>query len=46
MWRLAWTFAPGDRVMQIENNYDTEVYNGDVGYIDDVDPNMGEIVRV
>jgi hypothetical protein len=30
--------------MQIENDYDKEVYNGDIGYIDDVDPNVGEIV--
>ena len=31
--RFGWTFAPGDKVMQIENDYDKEVYNGDVGYI-------------
>jgi exodeoxyribonuclease V alpha subunit len=42
--RLGWTFAPGDKVMQIENDYDKEVYNGDIGFIDDVDPNVGEIV--
>jgi exodeoxyribonuclease V alpha subunit len=30
--------------MQIENDYDKEVYNGDIGYIDDVDPTAGEIV--
>jgi ATP-dependent exoDNAse (exonuclease V) alpha subunit len=24
--------------MQIENDYDKDVYNGDIGYIDDVDP--------
>jgi exodeoxyribonuclease V alpha subunit len=30
--RLGWTFSPGDKVMQIENDYDKEVYNGDVGY--------------
>ena len=41
--RFGWTFAPGDKVMQIENDYDKEVYNGDIGYIDDVDPNEGEI---
>jgi ATP-dependent exoDNAse (exonuclease V) alpha subunit len=23
---------PGDKVMQIENDYDKEVYNGDIGY--------------
>src|SRR6266542_4493763 len=42
--RFGWTFFPGDKVMQIENDYDKEVYNGDIGYIDDVDPNAGEIV--
>ncbi len=42
--RFGWTFAPGDKVMQIENDYDKEVYNGDIGYIDDVDPAAGEIV--
>ena len=36
--------ASGDKVMQIENDYDKEVYNGDIGTIDDVDPNAGEIV--
>jgi exodeoxyribonuclease V alpha subunit len=30
--------------MQIENDYDKEVYNGDIGTIDDVDSNAGEIV--
>jgi hypothetical protein len=29
--------------MQIENDYDKEVYNGDIGYIDDVDPDDGEL---
>jgi exodeoxyribonuclease V alpha subunit len=42
--RFGWTFAPGDKVMQIENDYDKEVYNGDIGYIDDVDANAGEVV--
>jgi exodeoxyribonuclease V alpha subunit len=41
--RFGWIFAPGDKVMQIENDYDKEVYNGDIGYIDAVDPNAGEI---
>lgn len=27
------TFAVGDKVMQTKNNYDKEVFNGDVGYI-------------
>jgi exodeoxyribonuclease V alpha subunit len=29
--------------MQIENDYDKEVYNGDIGTIDDVDPAEGEL---
>jgi hypothetical protein len=41
--RFGWTFAPGDKVMQIENDYEKEVYNGDIGYIDDVDPEIGEL---
>jgi exodeoxyribonuclease V alpha subunit len=41
--RFGWTFAPGDKVMQVENDYDKDVYNGDVGYIDDVDPDAGEV---
>ena len=28
---------------QIENDYDKDVYNGDIGYIDDVDPDAGEL---
>jgi len=42
--RFGWTFAPGDKVMQIQNDYDKEVYNGDIGYVDDVDPNAGEVL--
>jgi exodeoxyribonuclease V alpha subunit len=41
--RLGWTFAPGDKVMQIENDYDKEVYNGDIGTINCVDHETGEI---
>jgi exodeoxyribonuclease V alpha subunit len=42
--RFGWTFAPGDKIMQIENDYDKEVYNGDIGFIEDVDTEAGEIV--
>ncbi|WP_299654950.1 ATP-dependent RecD-like DNA helicase [uncultured Jannaschia sp.] len=42
--RFGWTFAPGDKVMQIENDYDKEVSNGDIGYVDGVDPDEGELV--
>jgi exodeoxyribonuclease V alpha subunit len=29
--------------MQIENDYDKEVYNGDIGYVDGVSPEVGEL---
>jgi len=41
--RFGWTFGPGDKVMQVENDYDKEVYNGDIGYVGDVDPEGGEL---
>ncbi|WP_306755471.1 ATP-dependent DNA helicase [Paracoccus actinidiae] len=41
--RFGWTFAPGDKVMQIENDYDKDVYNGDIGTIEDVDIDEGEV---
>ena len=41
--RFGWIFAPGDKVMQIENDYDKEVYNGDIGYIDAIDLDAGEL---
>jgi len=31
--RFGWEFRPGDRVLQIENNYDKDVFNGDIGEI-------------
>jgi exodeoxyribonuclease V alpha subunit len=32
-----------DKVMQIENGYDKEVYNGDIGFVADVEPEEGEL---
>ena len=29
-------FSVGDKVMQMENNYDKEVYNGDIGFISSI----------
>ena len=29
--RAGYTYRPGDKVMQIKNNYDKEVFNGDIG---------------
>lgn len=31
------TFRVGDRVMQLRNNYDKDVYNGDIGFVKSVD---------
>lgn len=42
--RFGWTFAPGEKVMQIENDYEKDVYNGDIGMIEDVDIDEGEVV--
>lgn len=33
------TYRKGDKVMQIHNNYDKNVFNGDIGYISSVDEN-------
>jgi exodeoxyribonuclease V alpha subunit len=41
--RFGWTFAPGDKVMQVENDYDKDVYNGDIGTVEDVDLDEGEL---
>jgi exodeoxyribonuclease V alpha subunit len=42
--RFGWTFGPGDKVMQVENDYDKEVYNGDVGFIRSIDVESSEVV--
>lgn len=34
--RGGYNFRKGDRVMQIRNNYDKEVFNGDLGYVETV----------
>ena len=35
--RGGYTYRQGDRVMQLRNNYDKDVFNGDLGYIREVD---------
>ena len=40
------TFRRGDRVMQMRNNYDKDVYNGDIGVIKDVDAEEQTLVVV
>ena len=37
-------FKIGDKVMQITNNYDKEVYNGDIGRITSIDAESQEVV--
>jgi exodeoxyribonuclease V alpha subunit len=34
----------GDKVMQVRNNYDLEVYNGDIGIVSKVDPTAISVV--
>jgi exodeoxyribonuclease V alpha subunit len=41
--RFGWTFCPGDKVMQIENDYDKEVYNGDLGVVSRIDVEESEL---
>ena len=41
--RFGWKFAAGDRVMQTENDYDKDVYNGDLGFVASIDPEAGEL---
>lgn len=36
-------FRVGDKVMQTKNNYDKDVFNGDIGYIDSIDPDNTSI---
>lgn len=35
--RYGWTYSPGDKVLQNINNYDKDVFNGDIGFIDSID---------
>ena len=41
--RFGWTFCPGDKVMQIENDYDKDVYNGDLGIVSRIDIEESEL---
>jgi len=37
-------YREGDRVLQIRNNYDKDVYNGDIGQVDGVDLDAQEVI--
>ena len=41
--RFGWTFTAGDKVMQAENDYDEDVYHGDLGFIARIDPEQGDV---
>jgi exodeoxyribonuclease V alpha subunit len=38
-------FRPGDKLMQTQNNYDKDVYNGDIGYLYSINP-VGQSLTV
>ena len=38
-----WTYAPGDKVLQTINNYDKDVYNGDLGIVSRIDMEESEL---
>jgi len=38
-----WNFRSGDKVMQTVNNYDKDVFNGDIGWISKIDPEQREV---
>jgi exodeoxyribonuclease V alpha subunit len=42
--RGAVVFRKGDRVMQLRNNYDKDVFNGDVGFVADAYPEERKLV--
>jgi exodeoxyribonuclease V alpha subunit len=42
--RFGWSYGVGDKVMQIENNYDKSVYNGDIGIITSISQAESEVV--
>src|SRR5439155_1738267 len=41
--RFGWTFCAGDKVMQIENDYEKDVYNGDLGIVSHIDMEESEL---
>ena len=41
--RFGWQFRPGDKVIQTENDYDKDVFNGDIGQVVKIDPVEHEV---
>ncbi|MBI5272798.1 MAG: ATP-dependent RecD-like DNA helicase [Chlamydiia bacterium] len=46
LFRAGRRFHVGDKVMQIQNDYDRKVYNGDIGRIGTIDPSEQTVVVV
>jgi exodeoxyribonuclease V alpha subunit len=42
--RFGSAFAPGDKIMQTENDYDREVFNGDLGRVKRIDQTDGVLI--
>ena len=42
--RFGWVYAVGDKVMQVENDYDKDVYNGDIGFVTTVDESQQQLL--
>ena len=38
------TYCVGDKVMQTRNNYDKDIYNGDLGLIQRIDPELKQVI--
>jgi exodeoxyribonuclease V alpha subunit len=41
--KFGYRFSVDDKVMQIENNYDKDVYNGDIGFVTHIDHDEQEL---
>jgi exodeoxyribonuclease V alpha subunit len=42
--RFGWRFSSGDRVMETQNDYDREVFNGDLGTVVRIDEDEGALI--
>jgi exodeoxyribonuclease V alpha subunit len=42
--KFGWSYGAGDKVLQTVNNYDKEVFNGDIGTISSIDTEESELV--
>lgn len=42
--RFGWHYSVSDKVMQIENNYQKEIYNGDIGFIKHINKEESELI--